>query len=179
MLVRFAFGASRRGYFFPGMTSLIWPHPHILMSQFTNRRLRRVVQNEHNLIRSQQPASSAARRRCDDLGRPTGLARLTPATLAYGGAHGFEEEQRAVETSLAAGVTLFDTAEIYSGGASERRLGELTRSKDVVIATKFPPSFFSRVDSLPSALDASLARLGRSWVDLYQHHFPFSWIYAG
>jgi aryl-alcohol dehydrogenase-like predicted oxidoreductase len=73
-------------------------------------------------------------------------------------------------------VTLFDTAEIYSGGTSERRLGELTRDKDVVIATKFPPSFFSRVDSLPSALDASLARLGRSWVDLYQHHFPFSWM---
>jgi aryl-alcohol dehydrogenase-like predicted oxidoreductase len=45
-----------------------------------------------------------------------------------------------------------------------------------VIATKFPPSFFSRVDSLPSALDASLARLGRSSVDLYQHHFPFSWM---
>jgi aryl-alcohol dehydrogenase-like predicted oxidoreductase len=109
-------------------------------------------------------------------GDPSGLARWTPATLAYGGAHGFEEEQRAVEASLAAGVTLFDTAEIYSAGASERRLGELTRGKDVVIATKFPPSFFSRVDSLPSALDASLARLGRSSVDLYQHHFPFSWM---
>jgi aryl-alcohol dehydrogenase-like predicted oxidoreductase len=109
-------------------------------------------------------------------GDPSGLARWTPATLTYGGAHGFEEEQRAVEASLAAAVTLFDTAEIYSAGASERRLGELTRGKDVVIATKFPPSFFSRVDSLPSALDASLARLGRSSVDLYQHHFPFSWM---
>jgi aryl-alcohol dehydrogenase-like predicted oxidoreductase len=109
-------------------------------------------------------------------GDPSGLARLTPATLAYGGAHGFEEEQRAVEASLAAGVTLFDTAEIYSGGASERRLGELTRGKDVILATKFPPSPFSRANNLPSALDASLARLGRGRVDLYQHHFPFSWM---
>jgi aryl-alcohol dehydrogenase-like predicted oxidoreductase len=107
-------------------------------------------------------------------GDPTGLARWTPAKLAYGGAHGFDEEQRAVEASLAAGVTLFDTAEMYSGGASERRLGELARGKEVVLATKFPPSPFSRADSLPSALDASLARLGRSYVDLYQHHFPSS-----
>src|SRR6266496_3422999 len=48
-------------------------------------------------------------------GDPSGLARWTPATLAYGGAHGFDEEQRALEVSLEAGVTLFDTAEMYNG----------------------------------------------------------------
>jgi aryl-alcohol dehydrogenase-like predicted oxidoreductase len=105
-------------------------------------------------------------------GEPMGLARLSPAKLAYGGAHGFAEEQRAFEASVAAGVTLFDTAAMYSGGASERRLGELARGKDVLIATKFPPSPFSRTESMPTELDASLARLERSWVDLYQHHFP-------
>jgi aryl-alcohol dehydrogenase-like predicted oxidoreductase len=105
-------------------------------------------------------------------GDPSGLTRLNPAKLAYGGAHGFDEEQRALEASLEAGVTLFDTAAMYSGGASERRLGELARGKAVVIATKFPPSPFARAESLPSALDASLARLGRSAVDLFQHHFP-------
>jgi aryl-alcohol dehydrogenase-like predicted oxidoreductase len=105
-------------------------------------------------------------------GEPTGLARLSPAKLAYGGAHGREEEQRAFEASVVAGVTLFDTAAMYSGGASERRLGELAHGKAVVIATKFPPSPWSRTESLPNELDASLARLGRSAVDLYQHHFP-------
>ena len=105
-------------------------------------------------------------------GDPTGLARFHPAKIAYGGAHGFEEEKRALETSLAAGVTLFDTAAMYSGGASERRLGELALGKDVLLATKFPPSPFSRTESMPKELDASLARLGRSSVDLYQHHFP-------
>ena len=109
-------------------------------------------------------------------GDPSGLARWTPAKLAYGGAHGFEEEKRALEVSVAAGVTLFDTAAMYSGGASERRLGELARGKEVLLATKFPPSPFSRTDSLPKALEASLARLGRSWVDLYQHHFPSPWV---
>jgi aryl-alcohol dehydrogenase-like predicted oxidoreductase len=105
-------------------------------------------------------------------GEAKGLARFHPAKTAYGGAHGFEEEKRALEASLAAGVTLFDTAAMYSGGASEHRLGELARGKDVLIATKFPPGLFSRTEDMPQALDASLARLGRSWVDLYQHHFP-------
>ncbi len=103
-------------------------------------------------------------------GDARGLARLHPAKLAYGGAHGYDEEKAALEASVAAGVTLFDTAAMYSGGASERRLGELARGKEVVIATKFPPGFFSRTESMPEALEASIARLGR--VDLYQHHFP-------
>ena len=105
-------------------------------------------------------------------GDPSGLARLNPAKLAYGGAHGFEEEKRALETSLAAGVNFFDTAAMYSRGASERRLGKLSPGKDVLIATKFPPGFFSRTEEFPQALDTSLARLGRNSVDLYQHHFP-------
>jgi aryl-alcohol dehydrogenase-like predicted oxidoreductase len=105
-------------------------------------------------------------------GDPSGLARWTPAKLAYGSAHGFNEEKRAFEASVAAGVTLFDTAAMYSGGASERRLGELARGTDALIATKFPSSPFSRAESLPKDLAASLERLGRSSVDLYQHHFP-------
>lgn len=105
-------------------------------------------------------------------GDPSGLARLSPAKLAYGGAHSPDEEEAAFEASVAAGVTLFDTAAMYSGGASERRLGELARGRDVVLATKFPPGVFSRTESMPAALDESLKRLGRSSIDLYQHHFP-------
>ena len=105
-------------------------------------------------------------------GDPKGLARLHPATTAYGGAHGFEEEKRALEVSLAAGVNLFDTAAMYSLGAAELRLGELSRGKDVLIATKFPGGFSFKVEDLPKQLEASLARLGRDSIDLYQHHFP-------
>ena len=56
-------------------------------------------------------------------GDARGLARLHPAKLAYGGADGYEEEKRAVEVSLAAGVYLFDTAAMYSGGAAPGRAG--------------------------------------------------------
>jgi aryl-alcohol dehydrogenase-like predicted oxidoreductase len=105
-------------------------------------------------------------------GDAKGLARLHPAKTAYGGAEGFEEEKRALEVSLDAGIDLFDTAAFYSGGASERRLGELARGKDVLIATKFPGGFSFKAEDLPKELDANLARLGRDSIDLYQHHFP-------
>jgi|SRR4029453_19252298 aryl-alcohol dehydrogenase-like predicted oxidoreductase len=105
-------------------------------------------------------------------GRPSGKSRWGPAKLAYGGTAGPEEEQLAFEASLSAGADLFDTATMYSGGASERRVGELAEGRRVVIATKFPPGWLSKAQALPDALDQSLVRLRRSTIDLYQHHFP-------
>jgi aryl-alcohol dehydrogenase-like predicted oxidoreductase len=105
-------------------------------------------------------------------GQPKGMSRWTPAQLAYGPSDNAAEEERAIELCLAAGVNLVDTAAMYSNGASERRVGELARKREVLIATKFPPGPFSREDSFPQALDASLERLGRTCIDLYQHHFP-------
>jgi aryl-alcohol dehydrogenase-like predicted oxidoreductase len=105
-------------------------------------------------------------------GDAKGLARLHPAKTAYGGAHGYEEEKRALVLSMEAGVNLFDTAAMYSVGAAELRLGELARGKDVIIATKFPGSFSFKEEDLPKQLEASLTRLGRTSVELYQHHFP-------
>jgi aryl-alcohol dehydrogenase-like predicted oxidoreductase len=106
-------------------------------------------------------------------GDAKGLARFHPAKTAYGGSEGLEEEKRALEVSIAAGANLFDTAAFYSGGASERRLGELARGKDVLIATKFPGGFSFKAEDLPKELEANLARLGRDSIDLYQHHFPY------
>jgi aryl-alcohol dehydrogenase-like predicted oxidoreductase len=105
-------------------------------------------------------------------GEARGLARFHPAQLAYGGAHGSEEEKSALEASLGAGVDLVDTAAFYSGGASEMRVGELAQGKDVLIASKFPSGLRFHADDFPSQLMASLNRLGRSSIDLYQHHFP-------
>jgi aryl-alcohol dehydrogenase-like predicted oxidoreductase len=104
-------------------------------------------------------------------GVATGLQRLMPAKTAYGGAE-TADEQAAFDASMAAEVNFFDTAAMYSGGGSERRLGELAQGRTVVVATKFPPSPLSRAEEMPAALEASLGRLGRESVDLYQHHFP-------
>ena len=85
------------------------------------------------------------------------------------------------EASLEAGVTLFDTAEVYGGGESERIIGRLltadpARRDQLVLATKFMPSPQKlRVGpALRDALLASIDRLGVSHVDLYQLHGPIS-----
>ncbi len=89
--------------------------------------------------------------------------------------------REAWEASIDAGVTLFDTAEVYGGGESERIIGSMlagdpTRAASAVIATKFMPSPWKlRVrHALVKALRASLDRLGLPAVDLYQIHGPIS-----
>jgi aryl-alcohol dehydrogenase-like predicted oxidoreductase len=104
-------------------------------------------------------------------GEAIGMQRIMPAKSAYGGTNP-ADEQAAFDASLAAEINFFDTAAMYSAGGSERRLGELADGKDVVIATKFPPSPLGRAEDMPAALEASLRNLRRSSVDLYQHHFP-------
>lgn len=102
---------------------------------------------------------------------------------AYGGTRSPKDEEEAFRVSLEAGITLFDTAEVYGAGNSERRLGELAGSSSAVIATKYAPSypfpfyFLPRPSRhLPQALDASLSRLQRPRVDLYQIHYPVPFV---
>jgi aryl-alcohol dehydrogenase-like predicted oxidoreductase len=83
--------------------------------------------------------------------------------------------------SVDAGVTLFDTAEVYGGGESERIIGALrrgdpARAASVVLATKFMPSprKLNVRGALLASLRASLRRLGVSSVELYQIHGPIS-----
>jgi aryl-alcohol dehydrogenase-like predicted oxidoreductase len=102
--------------------------------------------------------------------------RWNPARRAYGPTSSENDQREALEASLAAGVNLIDTAAMYGKGASERRVGDLTEGRDVLVATKFPFGFFSRADSLPATLEASLARLRRQVIDLYQIHFPSRWM---
>jgi aryl-alcohol dehydrogenase-like predicted oxidoreductase len=94
-------------------------------------------------------------------------------------------DENAAEPIVAAaadgGVTFFDTADVYSAGASEvatgRLLGKIFRRDDVVVATKvFMPMGesenargLSRKHIL-SAIDDSLRRLDMDYVDLYQIH---------
>lgn len=94
----------------------------------------------------------------------------------YGGSASADDEAEALAASLRGGINFFDTAEVYGGGGSERRLGALTRGADVVLATKFFPRPPRTAGSLPAALAGSLERLGRGSVGLYQIHWPAFWI---
>ena len=85
------------------------------------------------------------------------------------------------EASIDAGVTLFDTAEVYGGGESERIIGRLLandpgRRDAAVLATKFMPSPWKLNvrSAMRDALRKSLDRLGAERIDLYQIHGPIS-----
>jgi aryl-alcohol dehydrogenase-like predicted oxidoreductase len=94
-----------------------------------------------------------------------------------------EEGTRAVvDAALDAGITLFDTADVYGNrGGSETALGKALKGRRdrVVLATKFghamtddaPPNRGSR-EYVRGAVEASLERLQTDWIDLYQYHRP-------
>jgi aryl-alcohol dehydrogenase-like predicted oxidoreductase len=72
-------------------------------------------------------------------------------------------------------VNFFDTAEIYTGGRSERLLGDCYRrdGRKAIIASKYRPSPSRRNQiDFTKALDDSLKRLGVETVDLYYVHMP-------
>ena len=88
---------------------------------------------------------------------------------------------RVVHAALDLGVTMFDTADIYGGGASEEILGAALKGRraGAVVATKFGgamgEAWHERGASrrwIRLAVENSLRRLGTDWIDLYQVHFP-------
>lgn len=89
----------------------------------------------------------------------------------YGKQYRLPELAAAFWASINAGITLFDTAEVYGNGASERILGRLMHTTDtpVVVASKYMPWRLS-ARSLRRALDNSRARLNAPAIDLYQIH---------
>jgi aryl-alcohol dehydrogenase-like predicted oxidoreductase len=85
------------------------------------------------------------------------------------------------QASVDGGATFFDTAEVYGDGESERIIGRLLaedpeRAAKVQLATKFMPMPWKLnvKTALLDALKASLDRLGRESVELYQLHGPVS-----
>lgn len=91
----------------------------------------------------------------------------------YGTEYAERESRAIVRRAIELGVTLFDTAEIYGLGRSERILGEaIAGHRDsVFLATKlFPVAPFPPV--VQQRAVASAARLGVSRLDLYQVHQP-------
>lgn len=94
----------------------------------------------------------------------------------YGSAYGADDVRAAFHASLSAGVNFLDTAEVYGLGKSETLIGEFIQDTDqeVVVATKYMPLpwRFSK-QSVADAVTASLKRLKRPSVTLYQVHWPF------
>lgn len=113
------------------------------------------------------------------------LSRLAFGCEQLGGYEWGDVEPReilaAIEVAIEAGVTLFDTADCYGRGESERRLGAALAPyrERVILATKFGVRFSDTggvwYDSSPrwaqAALEQSLRRLHTEQVDLLQMHY--------
>jgi aryl-alcohol dehydrogenase-like predicted oxidoreductase len=83
------------------------------------------------------------------------------------------ETTRAIRSAYDAGITTFDTAEMYGKGHSERILGKaLAGVRDrVVLATKVSPDHL-RYGQVIDACERSLWNLDTDFIDLYQIHWP-------
>jgi aryl-alcohol dehydrogenase-like predicted oxidoreductase len=113
---------------------------------------------------------------------------LTLGTGTFGGGSEFfkawgasdvAEATRLVDICLDAGLTMFDTADVYSQGRAEEILGQAIKGRrsQVLISTKGtfrvgpgPNDVGSSRFHLIEAVDASLRRLGTDYIDLYQLH---------
>ncbi len=97
----------------------------------------------------------------------------------YGSDYGVTQLQEAFTATLEAGISFFDTAEIYGIGESEKFLGQFMKQsgRPVQIATKyFPLPWRFTAESVSEALTESLKRLQVERVDLYQVHQPFGFL---
>ena len=113
---------------------------------------------------------------------------LTLGTGTFGGSNEFfkswgstgpEEATRLVDICLEAGLTMFDSADVYSDGASEEVLGAAIKGRrdQVLISTKAtfqagpgPNDKGSSRHHLLKAVEGSLRRLGTDYIDLFQLH---------
>ncbi len=121
----------------------------------------------------------------------TGLevSRICLGCMTYGipdrGAHEWTLDEEAsrplIRQALEAGITFFDTANVYSDGTSEeivgRALRDFARRDDIVLATKVhgrmrpgPNGAGLSRKAIMTELDHSLTRLGTDYIDLYQIH---------
>ena len=98
----------------------------------------------------------------------------------FGGRTDEERSERVILAALDAGVTFFDTADLYSRGRSEEILGRVLRRRrdEAVIGTKFGGDMPGKDSGggsrrwIVRAVEDSLRRLRTDRIDLYQHHFP-------
>ncbi len=117
------------------------------------------------------------------------VSRIILGCMSYGdparGGHAWslplDDSRPFIRQAVEAGITTFDTANVYSDGTSEEFLGtllpEFTRRDEIVIATKVhgrmsagPNGSGLSRGAIMTQVDASLRRLGTDYIDLYQIH---------
>ena len=109
------------------------------------------------------------------------ISRLCFGTMTFGAQTEEAAARRCIDCCLDAGINFFDTANVYNRGAAETILGKTLKGRrdKVVLATKVRGKMGESPDdeglsrpAMRKAIDATLARLGTDYVDLYYLHLP-------
>jgi diketogulonate reductase-like aldo/keto reductase len=119
------------------------------------------------------PASSGAARMVKF---PDGkvVAALGQGSARLGqGRHSPAEEEEALRTGVSLGMTLIDTAELYGNGSAEKLIARVIagQRERVFVVSKVWPTHAAG-EGIKRACEASLARLGTDYIDLYLLHWP-------
>ncbi|WP_170582833.1 aldo/keto reductase [Ruegeria arenilitoris] len=104
----------------------------------------------------------------------TDIGRFTFGTMQFGGRANAEHSRAMFDACRAAGITHFDTAYVYTDGASETLLGQMIASQreQLTIATKAGYTGGAGAANIRAQFDVSRKRLGQDMVDLlYLHRF--------
>ncbi|MES2301545.1 MAG: aldo/keto reductase [Pseudomonadota bacterium] len=105
---------------------------------------------------------------------------IAGANAAYG-LMDLEQTRAVCDAAFDAGITFFDTADLYGNGGSETFLGEIFKERrhEVILATKWGAGMDARHDIawgsrryIRQACEASLRRMNTDYIDLYQMHWP-------
>lgn len=109
------------------------------------------------------------------------VSELSLGTMMFGGQTSREESLRILDCAFDAGINVWDTANMYTGGESERIVGQALkgRREDILLATKVGHPAEGKRNSqglsrlaILSAVEASLKRLDTDYIDLYYLHLP-------
>jgi aryl-alcohol dehydrogenase-like predicted oxidoreductase len=104
----------------------------------------------------------------------TAASRLVFGTMQFGGRADGAASQSMFDAALDAGITHFDTAHLYTGGASETLLGAMIKPHrdNLIIATKAAYNGGAGAANIKTSADMSRKRMGIDVIDvLYLHRF--------
>jgi diketogulonate reductase-like aldo/keto reductase len=120
-------------------------------------------------VRSKEFAKTG--RKVSEIGMGTYYDPLWIAAAFVGWRTDAASKVQALEAGLDSGVTLLDTAEIYKSEPLVARAIRGRKRDEIFLATKVWPNHLHRDDLLKS-FEGSLRRLGTSYIDIYQVHWP-------
>ena len=100
---------------------------------------------------------------------------MNGSRMVFGKSYSEEQLIRTFNKACSLGFTMWDTAEVYGMGKSEKVLGKcLKENSDVIISTKYLPDKKYKSNALTNSMNKSFERLEVNSIDLYWLHQPYA-----